>query len=280
MNGSRLPTVSFCVGLGQASDGSDTVISDVLPYPLSGLAAGAGTASPDISNLSTSVLTIFVLPEAKPTAPCNGLLGAGGEGGLVASSGFYRLPSIAAGTLLENTTSVLALVGCPPESDFDGGSVAVCGASYNPVAGNIAAIVATTTTPVSGPGASVQAVYAAPALDCLTACGTPVTLGLYVPGGPDASSSPIRTLTLGADTLFEDTYSVTPPLTQAILSTTVEDGAVEQWQWTFGPNLWSSPNWPGSVVVVVGDPTVAEAPPFALNLLTFPLNLEAGTPTP
>jgi hypothetical protein len=234
------PPPTECVGVpGQCA----------VPDP-GGLMPGTGQPGPALP-ISDAIVTPFLIPTRNltPGITCDVLLGSTGAGATLPPSEFYRLKPFPAGTFAFDTSTLVVLTGCPAGV----GSPATCGRSFDPDAGNLAALAATTQIlNIMIPPAMVgfRVVHAAPALDCTaTGCvgGPNATLRITWPRQP-AQDFPLEPLT--------------PTPEPALLSSFDQQGATAT---ILDPALGPLPTIPFDAIASAsngGSPTVAGAPYF------------------
>lgn len=150
-----LPALRVCVALGKKADGSDGSVAPLaaLPdvavgaQPFPGIYPGTGGAFPDVKDLTGDNVTPYVIlaqkiaSDIKPTdggveRTCEALVGP--TGSLTVNVDYFKLPTIAAGTFINNSTHLLAALGCLPTAMDGTANIARCGPDYVGATGNLA----------------------------------------------------------------------------------------------------------------------------------------------
>jgi hypothetical protein len=208
-----LPGVRICIGVGatpQLLPGVFALPNSVatgspLPYPE--IPPGTGGPLPDITDLQSLVLDVFLINASKiatntmaSTAEldCPTLLGSDGQGAtmdsgipLVKGTDYFQLPmAIPANTFLHGNVYLATLNGCGP-GDTSAGATLRCGASYSATAGNLGLKIyqLDNGTPATAT-LNVQVLHASQAWDGL--------LGAQLQGQPLANTFGISDQTDGA----------------------------------------------------------------------------------
>jgi hypothetical protein len=150
------PPVRLCFGISTPGEPYAIFVYPPAPDNAVGLYPGTGglfvpAGDLDISKLTATIYALDSRAVAAANAAavadggteltCDQLIqlpdaGTGSDAGLP-SSAYWQLGTIKAGTLKDGAAYLLALTGCIPGEDPDGGEAAKCGASYSTVTGNL-----------------------------------------------------------------------------------------------------------------------------------------------
>jgi hypothetical protein len=193
-----------CFATGTKADGSDATVAAFsalpdaksAPLPFAGVFPGTGGAFPDITDLSGTAITPFLLRADRIAAydstmganepDCTKFIGTDGKGAnadpnlKLPPEDYYPLPTIPAQTFLDNNTYLLSLVGCMPDPNDAGFgfNTALCGSTWTAATGNVAVGIGQldTTTMVDG-GIGVQFAHRSAPVEGLPGMADTTALG-------------------------------------------------------------------------------------------------------
>jgi hypothetical protein len=202
-----MPPFRICFGTGVKNDGSDLVVAALpvlpdakqAPLPYAGFFNGTASPLPDITDLSSIAITPFLVSAAAiqaydssqgTTEPdCTQFIGIDGKGTnanpslkLAPGKDYFPMPTIPAGTFIDDATFLVSVTGCLPDVADAGFSAALCGATWSSATGNLAMSVAQldTKTVIDG-GIGVQFAHRASPVEGLPGTADTTAVG----GGPD-----------------------------------------------------------------------------------------------
>jgi hypothetical protein len=227
----------LCFKVGVRADGSDAKVlpipalpddpSKPMPYTnYPGIPLSQSAPIPIPSALATGYVTPYVVEADRVAAvygsrPCDQLICS--DPTCMGASDSWKLPVIQASLLVPHETNLLVVTGCRQNNPDIGLNAARCGAGYDPVAGNLHAVVVSLHTTETQTLAA-QYIQLSPAIDpswstsvsfgridggALTAIATNAPSGQLVPAGGVVPSLPFVTPATLAD---EEAYGVTVTL--------------------------------------------------------------------
>jgi hypothetical protein len=207
------PPLRFCYGAISGDAGAIKILPNVFPAPRTLLGVPPGTGGPaadspvDLANRTIEIYALNALDPALLSQPldggaelaCDKLLGPDGVSPLAADAGglgftpgvnYWDIGTLPSGTLLDGTTTLLVVDGCPPNVTDPNDKLVECGkaptstngsTAYDVTKGNLGFWTAKldTTTALDGGSIGAQFAYASYPFSFVSANGPP-------PNGPAA----------------------------------------------------------------------------------------------
>jgi hypothetical protein len=200
------PPLRFCYGSVTTFDGGDAgsvTVLPVVPSPNTALGVPPGTGGPaadSTTDLKDRTLEIYAINSASVATvlpsdggaelTCDKLIGskalAADAGGLGLTQGvdYWDIGTLPAGTLADETTTLLAVNGCTPGEVNTSAALVECPSGYNPAVGDLGLWTAKldTTTALDGGSIGAQFAYASYpfSLVASTMGGNSAVAGFYV----------------------------------------------------------------------------------------------------